>query len=559
MSIFLGNERDANVDELSVGSDTILTEQRQDYMNKLDEVGAKILLRASKITDIDQHIKGQLEEISSVKATNFPSSTSVVTNKTAEMRLGQMVLNVVDRMVQGRDAEFKDVICFNFDINKFLHESESRNSSLVMERAELQLELNLTIKQKRTEAEMNRRYRQKYREAIERAISDFDQKVQSGEIAKETADEVLQNLEVNVEKSVQRECDLFEENYSNQIDFLVDKRNEAQRRFAEIDAILKGSEKVEKLLRGYSHWASKIMQQIKNIVEPYDNLKSYLNENVRLKNVGIKVNAPFQHDNLSGVLYLLQQKFGDLQFPAVAQKVLELVNYSANSTVTENNPIQAAQRVQEYMAEWEQFRLFDKLTPDLLFSLVLYRSFTPGVLQDELYKAILMQNYKKDDLTDSTPMFTHLTKLIRAKQEAIDNQITRTSFKTNDTYRKKSYVTPNSIPKKPVEFEHAHVADGTKPDDNPKPLFKGEVFKEQGIIIQEQTARGLVPRNYIAVHKLSSICSLCFNEKNQICESTKHQPKVCFQTKCVRCGFYGHKQTTCHQSHNTQGSLLSQN
>jgi hypothetical protein len=50
---------------------------------------------------------------------------------------------------------------------------------------------------------------------------------------------------------------------------------------------------------------------------------------------------------------------------------------------------------------------------------------------------------------------------------------------------------------------------------------------------------------YVAVRKKSSICTACYPERGVA--SAPH-PKPCFDHKCKKCGFYGHKEGTCLQT-----------
>jgi hypothetical protein len=50
---------------------------------------------------------------------------------------------------------------------------------------------------------------------------------------------------------------------------------------------------------------------------------------------------------------------------------------------------------------------------------------------------------------------------------------------------------------------------------------------------------------YVAVRKKSSICTACYPERGT---ATAPHPKPCFDHKCKKCGFYGHKEGTCLQT-----------
>ena len=58
---------------------------------------------------------------------------------------------------------------------------------------------------------------------------------------------------------------------------------------------------------------------------------------------------------------------------------------------------------------------------------------------------------------------------------------------------------------------------------------------------------------YLAVDKLSKICSRCYPDDGKV---TNKCERWCYQNQCAKCGYYGHKMSTCLQSHKVTGEKI---
>mmetsp|Transcript_12495 Transcript_12495/g.17091 ORF Transcript_12495/g.17091 Transcript_12495/m.17091 type:complete len:159 (+) Transcript_12495:1216-1692(+) len=103
-----------------------------------------------------------------------------------------------------------------------------------------------------------------------------------------------------------------------------------------------------------------------------------------------------------------------------------------------------------------------------------------------------------------------------------------------------------------VETAAATSSTTTTVENSNSKLYSGEVVRTTAnIMVKDAIKNKEFP--YLAVDKLSKICPRCYPEDGNL---TNPCERKCYQNKCVKCGYYGHKMSTCLQSHKISGEKI---
>ena len=185
------------------------------------------------------------------------------------------------------------------------------------------------------------------------------------------------------------------------------------------------------------------------------------------------------------------------------------------------------------------------------------------IIRTDIYKKIkeLDEKISEGETIDwsAYPLFTSIKGHVEtvekggrgAKQNPSNNQPTVT---TNPTIKgKTSEVVVNAHAASESESESANAA-STNTNTNTKFIYNGEILKSQGVMTKNKKGKS-VP--YIAVKKLSSICSNCYPTNGAPNPCT---PIMCFgKDPCKRCDYHGHTSSQCKQSHGAGGQPITSN
>jgi len=98
-------------------------------------------------------------------------------------------------------------------------------------------------------------------------------------------------------------------------------------------------------------------------------------------------------------------------------------------------------------------------------------------------------------------------------------------------------------------------ANGKTIYQQPAKVFNASVSKDKLIYIANQTDRTKHPHVYQAVASPAHICPKCFNADGSPA-SSPCTPKACKLRQCHKCGYYGHLDNTCLQSHSSSGVAI---
>ena len=235
------------------------------------------------------------------------------------------------------------------------------------------------------------------------------------------------------------------------------------------------------------------------------------------------------------------------------------MNWKMSEEDTQKNPSKGVSEVQQIYANWERKELWKQLTKDQFFTCILMKGLHPNVsfrreVLTETTKFIQLQDAEDESTRDpnSMPIFKFVCDYINREQQNRKMMTGDDSSKSNSNAKKKTEYQPQWQKKSSVVESAASAKDSsTLSTSGDGKLFSGEVNRSANIRVKDDTKNK--DFTYLAVDKLSKICPRCFPEDGN---PTSPCERKCYQNKCVKCGYYGHKMSTCLQSHKITGEKI---
>ena len=323
---------------------------------------------------------------------------------------------------------------------------------------------------------------------------------------------------------------------------------------------------------------------IAEITKKYPLLIPTLKGSMKHPNTGAEINTPWEKKHLAGLTSMVYDHFHKHKFINFNNSLLEVMAYSINAEETKTNPMQAVTKIRDYMFKWEQQKLWQQFTPDHFWTANLLRALDP---KSPIRYEVLKKTHEKirDPATttsggSSQPIFDFAAECIASAQQSkkfisgLDNNSTNNSKPpaVNHPPRHNSKYPPQGL-------EHAAAAsvavsspghttgttaslsgpevraNGKTIYQYPAKVFHAAVTKEKLIYIANQTDRTKHPHVYLAVPTPAEICPKCFHTDGSPAP-TACTPKPCKLRQCHKCGYYGHLENTCLQTHSVTGVAL---
>ena len=320
---------------------------------------------------------------------------------------------------------------------------------------------------------------------------------------------------------------------------------------------------------------------IAEITKKYPPLIPTLKGSMKHPNTGAEINTPWEKKHLAGLTSMVYDHFHKHKFINFNNSLLEVMAYSINAEETKTNPMQAVTKIRDYMFKWEQQKLWQQFTPDHFWTANLLRALDP---KSPIRYEVLKKTHEKirEPATaasgSSQPIFDFAAECIASAQQSkkfisgLDNNNNSKPPAVNQPPRNHSKYPPQGL-------EHAAAASvavappgqttrtsasssGPEVRANGKTIyqyaakvFNAAVTKEKLIYIANQTDKTKHPHVYLAVSTPAEICPKCFHADGSPA-STACTPKPCKLRQCHKCGYYGHLDNTCLQTHSVTGVAL---
>ena len=125
----------------------------------------------------------------------------------------------------------------------------------------------------------------------------------------------------------------------------------------------------------------------------------------------------------------------------------------------------------------------------------------------------------------------------------------KVTFDNNTKGTTSAYNNNNNFNKRKELIESAAqgVETANSAGDMNGKLYAGEILRERNIKYTHRKTNREHP--YVAVTKLSSICSKCYPDQGEgIPCGRDGENKKCYAVLCGKCGMYGHPQAGCMQA-----------
>jgi hypothetical protein len=296
---------------------------------------------------------------------------------------------------------------------------------------------------------------------------------------------------------------------------------------------------------------------------------------------GEQVSDPFGKNDLLGTYHLLKNTYHRQNLVTFGTAVIDIMSWNLSKDDTANNLRKAITDMNEFLAVWLTQDLWKEMTMDQFFTAVLLK----GLHHEDSFRKELVTKTRKfmeehKDIEDNVfvegvtqvPTLRHALSLIEMELENRGFGKTDTVTQSRgQNQRQINSAGNNSMNRnganrsgwqQSAKFREESAAaagefTGGGGDDpqhyKPKKQFDGPVRRSAEVKVFESNQNKLYA--YLAVKRKHDICSKCWDENDRETKPGCGQ-KSHFQTKCDKCGYYGHKFITCQQKKDVNGANI---
>jgi len=524
------------------------------------ESNLKILAKSFNSTTIksfSDHVKNVIEKSILLAGSN---------EKDKDDEIGRKLYERVSALIESVGDEFSQMILNHFNIKKFSQACVVDRSKINKEIEDLADDIDVMIIV--PEKEM---FNSKARREIKNRIKELEplyKEAISAAADREDRDIIKASHKADVDEIKSDVADKYEDLFQTEHDEyrrLVRNKNNAVSKTRQLKTKQEQATILDVILKAYDDATRQIVTKIKSALSKFPTIASALKGTATVRSTREEIPNPFENENLTGIVEILFDRYQKKSFVSFTNALIDAMNWKLSEEDTLKNPSKGVSEVQQLYATWERKDLWVQLTKDLFFSVILMKGLHPSVsfrreVLTETTKYIQHLNTADDEfspLRDPSvmPVFKFLCDYITREQ---DNRKMMTDEDANKSNQAKKKNDGNQQPwqKKGTIIEAAAAAKdssataGTTTESNGK-LFSGEVLKSANITVRDSAKNK--DFTYLAVDKLSKICPKCYPEDGN---ATNPCERKCYQSKCAKCHYYGHKNATCLQSHKITGEKI---
>jgi hypothetical protein len=313
------------------------------------------------------------------------------------------------------------------------------------------------------------------------------------------------------------------------------------------------------ILKVYDEASRQIVAKVKSALLKFPTIASVLKSTATVRSTKEEIPNPFENENLTGIVEILFERYQKKSFVSFTNALIDAMNWKLSEEDTLKNPSKGVSEVQQIYASWERKELWKQLTKDQFFTCILMKGLHPSVpfrreVLTDLTKFIQrLDEEDEDPNSNAMPIFKFVCDYINSEQNNRKMMTGDETSKSNYSAKKKGdYQPPWQKKATVVEAAASAVASAssTSGDVNGK-LFNGEVNRLANVTVRDASKNR--DFTYLAVDKLSKICSRCYPDDGKV---TNKCERWCYQNQCAKCGYYGHKMSTCLQSHKVTGEKI---
>ena len=298
------------------------------------------------------------------------------------------------------------------------------------------------------------------------------------------------------------------------------------------------------IVEGLRNAANAITSKLKSAAGLHDKVKQKLSARVVLESTDEMIDNPFDNNNLSGMMQLLQSAYFTatlVHFNADFQRVL---GTSVSKEDATKNPMKAITLVEKNMATWTTMNYWEYMTPDVFWTNLVLRALPAGEFQSKCVEHVVSYITQKeagdgrDDKSRTTartaksmPIFDNLRAFIQRQEDSgrhkSSSQVSTTPQQPQLQQQQPTYSHYGaSKPKGNVEHAYAAVAEP----------FTTQVGRDKEVKCKDVNNGLELP--YTAT---TEACPQCCGRTGQF-----HRPK-CYCGHCRKCMLFGHKMEQCKQ------------
>lgn len=365
----------------------------------------------------------------------------------------------------------------------------------------------------------------------------------------------------------------------------LQKKNLAIVELRDHEQELKRATALEGVLEAFSGAERNIYNRVvAEVTKKYPLLIPTLKGSMKHPITGAEINTPWEKRHLAGITSMVYDHFHKNKFINFNNSLLEVMAYSISAEETKTNPMQAVTKIRDYMFKWEQQKLWKQFTPDHFWTANLLRALDPkSPIRYEVLKKTheKIREFEPSSANGSSqPIFDFAAECIASAQQSKkfisgldhvgkgENNSSKPPMHPNNTPRHNPKYPPHGMeqaaaasvavtsPGPSASPSGPEVrANGKTIYQHPAKVFNTSVSKDKLIYIANQTDRTKHPHVYQAVSSPAHICPRCFNADGSPA-SSPCTPKPCKLRQCHKCGYYGHLDNTCLQSHSSSGVAI---
>jgi len=534
----------------------------QDVNNEEIEASLKILAKSYNSTTIksfSDHVKNVIE-----KSILLPGSNN---EKDKDEEIGRKLYERVSALIESVGDEFSQMIQNHFNIKKFSQSCVFDRSKINKDIEDLADDIDVMIIV--PEKEM---FNSKARREIKNRIKDLEPLYQESlssagdredrEIIKAAHKADLDEIKSDVADKYE---DLFQAEH-DEYRKLVKNKNEAVSKTRQLKIKQEQATILDVILKTYDDATRQIVTKVKSALSKFPIIASALKGTATVRATREELPNPYENENLTGIVEILFERYQKKSFVSFTNSLIDAMNWKLSEEDTLKNPSKGVSEVQQLYAIWERKELWVQLTKDQFFSVILMKGLHPSVpfrreVLSETTKYIEKLTSADDEFSplrdpNVMPVFKFLCDFINREQNNRTMMTDEDANKSNQVKKKNDSTYQQPWQKKGTIVEAAAAAkdsatSAATTESNNGKLFSGEVLKSANITVRDHVKNK--DFTYLAVDRLSKICPKCYPDDGN---ATNPCERKCYQSKCIKCQYYGHKNATCLQSHKITGEKI---
>lgn len=549
--------------KMSSASSVISSPSAHENYTEEIESNLKVLAKSYNSTTIksfSDHVKIVIEKSMLLAGSN---------EKDKDEEIGRKLYERVSALIESVGDEFSQMILNHFNIKKFSQACVFDRSKINKDIEDLadDIDVMIIVPEKemfnsKARREIKNRIKELeplYQEALGAARDRDDREIIKAS-HKADMDEIKSDMTDKYEDLFQVEHDEYRK--------LVRNKNDAVSKTRQLKIKQEQATILDVILKAYDDATRQIVTKVKSALSKFPTIASALKGTATVRSTREEIPNPFENENLTGIVEILFDRYQKKSFVSFTNALIDAMNWKLSEEDTLKNPSKGVSEVQQLYATWERKDLWVQLTKDLFFSVILMKGLHPSVsfrreVLTETTKYIQHLNTVDDEFSplrdpNVMPVFKFLCDYITREQDNRKMMTDEDANKSSQHAKKKNEGNQQQPWQKKGTIVEAAAAAAAKDststaattESNGK-LFSGEVLKSANITVRDNVKNK--DFTYLAVDKLSKICPKCYPDDGNV---TNPCERKCYQSRCIKCQYFGHKYATCLQSHKVTGEKI---